>query len=120
METTKSQQTLSVFTAQNNSQPQLSPQLNSSEFLSSISCKLRDPLNVIIGFAELLKRSNVGNAKSEDFITEILNAANEVNELANDLLDFRQVNLKNFSSNKNREIELEQKLIKEQKSSYSM
>jgi signal transduction histidine kinase len=78
----------------------------SATFLSAVSHELKNPLNAIIGFAELLKRGKADPVEVEDYISEILQAANEMNELANDLLDVGQVNSGNFSIDMSKEIDV--------------
>jgi signal transduction histidine kinase len=83
-----------------------------SNHLSTITHELKTPLNAIISFAELLRHKNssskkssakelsgaeslnsqefdnyISSEESKDCINEILQAANEMNELVNDLLD---------------------------------
>jgi PAS domain S-box-containing protein len=62
-------------------------------FAYSISHDLRAPLRHMAGFAELLRRSAVGslNEKSERYITMILEAANRMGNLIDDLLAFSRI-----------------------------
>ena len=69
-------------------QPQPTQTPSSSNHLSTITHELKTPLNAIISFAELLNYKNSPNSEeSSDYINEILQAANEMSELVNDLLD---------------------------------
>jgi signal transduction histidine kinase len=60
-----------------------------SEFLSSMSHELRTPLNAVIGFAELLKMSGSGalTDKHRTYVDHIIEAAEHLVELVNELLD---------------------------------
>lgn len=75
-------------------------------YLSVISHELKTPLNAIIGFSELLKHGKNSVAESEDYINEILQAANEMNELVDDLLDVSAVNSGNFSVEMNNYVQV--------------
>lgn len=63
------------------------------EFLSVISHELRTPLNFIMGFASLLEDEAVGplNAKQHEFMAKILNGAERMLILVNDLLDIAKI-----------------------------
>jgi signal transduction histidine kinase len=64
-----------------------------SEFLANVSHELRTPLNSILGFAELLKDStgSGADAKSARYLQNILNSANNLLTLINDLLDLAKI-----------------------------
>jgi signal transduction histidine kinase len=80
--------------------------LSSADFLSTISHELKTPLHAIIGFAELLKHGKNSNKNKEDYLSEILQAASEMSELVDDLLDVGQVNSGNFSVDMSKEIDV--------------
>ncbi|GBF38772.1 PAS domain S-box protein [Leptospira johnsonii] len=64
-----------------------------SEFLANMSHELRTPLNGIIGFSELLSDERPGslNEKQKEYLTDILNSANHLLKLINDVLDLAKV-----------------------------
>ena len=64
-----------------------------SEFLANVSHELRTPLNSILGFAELLKDSATpaADAKSARYLQNILQSANNLLTLINDLLDLAKI-----------------------------
>lgn len=64
-----------------------------SEFLANMSHELRTPLNGIIGFAEFLADQKPGplNAKQQEFLGDILNSAQHLLQLINDILDLSKV-----------------------------
>jgi signal transduction histidine kinase len=64
-----------------------------SEFLANVSHELRTPLNSILGFAELLKDSTGASpdAKTTRYLQNILNSANNLLTLINDLLDLAKI-----------------------------
>ncbi len=59
------------------------------EFLSVISHELRTPLNLIMGFGEMLDDEVAGslNAQQHEYMREILQGANRLQMLVNDLMD---------------------------------
>jgi PAS domain S-box-containing protein len=63
------------------------------EFLSVISHELRTPLNFIIGFANLLEDEAAGpiNAQQHEFVQKLLNGADRMLRLVNDLLDAAKI-----------------------------
>ena len=64
-----------------------------SEFLANMSHELRTPLNAIIGFSQVLRERMFGevNAKQQEYLEDILNSANHLLELINDILDLAKV-----------------------------
>ncbi len=60
-----------------------------SKFISTMSHELRSPLNVIIGFSELLKKGTFGPREEQyrDYIASILNSGVHLLRLVNDILD---------------------------------
>lgn len=91
-----------------------------SDFLPAIIHELRNPLNAILSFSELLKfeieRSRTRQtsfsvkenelANYNDYASEISTAATELNELINDLLDVSAINSGNFSVDVSKKINL--------------
>jgi signal transduction histidine kinase len=64
-----------------------------SEFLAGMSHELRTPLNGIIGFAELLFDEKPGplGSKQKEYLGDVLNSANHLLQLINDVLDMAKV-----------------------------
>jgi PAS domain S-box-containing protein len=64
-----------------------------SEFLANMSHELRTPLNAIIGFTELIHDGKVGtvSAEQKEFLGDILNSAQHLLQLINDVLDLAKV-----------------------------
>lgn len=60
-----------------------------NKFLSTMSHELRSPLNVIIGFSELLKKGSFGPREEQyrEYVTTILNSGVHLLRLVNDILD---------------------------------
>ena len=65
------------------------------EFVSGISIELKEPLNVLIGFAELLLQQYYGilNEKQQEYCRYILDASNQLHRLINDLLEMVSINV---------------------------
>ena len=62
-----------------------------SEFLANVSHELRTPLNSILGFAELIKDVQSGDAKTVRYVQNILTSGRNLLELINDLLDLAKI-----------------------------
>ena len=64
-----------------------------SEFLASMSHELRTPLNAIIGFSDLLKEQNAGeaNEKQQRYLNHISHGARHLLTLINDILDLSKI-----------------------------
>jgi PAS domain S-box-containing protein len=64
-----------------------------SEFLAGMSHELRTPLNGIIGFAEFLIDEKPGplRPKQKEYLGDVLNSANHLLQLINDVLDMAKV-----------------------------
>jgi signal transduction histidine kinase len=64
-----------------------------SEFLASVSYELRTPLNVIIGFAEVLVYQHFGelNEQQLEYGQDILNSSQQLLSLINDILDLASI-----------------------------
>ncbi len=65
------------------------------EFVNSISTELKEPLNVLIGFAELLIHQYYGelNSKQLEYSKFILSSANQLNELIENLLEMVSIDI---------------------------
>lgn len=61
-----------------------------SEFLANMSHEIRTPLNGIIGFTDLLMKTNLG-ATQEKYMTTINQSANSLLDIINDILDFSKI-----------------------------
>ncbi len=64
-----------------------------SEFLANVSYELRTPLNVIIGFTEVLSNEFFGplNERQKEYTSDILHSSNQLLELINNILDLARV-----------------------------
>lgn len=64
-----------------------------SEFISGISHELRTPLNAIIGFSKLMLNPRVGplNDDQQTYIQDIVQSAEHLLQLINDLLDLSKI-----------------------------
>lgn len=61
-----------------------------SEFLANMSHEIRTPLNGIIGFAQLLKKSDL-TIRQEDYLNTILNSSESLLNIINEILDFSKI-----------------------------
>ena len=61
-----------------------------SEFLANMSHEIRTPLNGVIGMAQVLARSRLDNAQTEQ-INTILESGNALMSLLNDILDLSKI-----------------------------
>jgi PAS domain S-box-containing protein len=66
-----------------------------SKFLSNLSHEVRTPLNVIIGFANLLD-NNVNDKKLKEYISSIKSSGNSILELIDDILDISRIETGNL------------------------
>ena len=82
-----------------------SSNFSNCEFLAAIVHELKTPLNAIIGFADILGEKD-SQSDSAECISEIKQAASDMNELVHDILDIAQVSSGNFSVNLSEEIDL--------------
>jgi len=64
-----------------------------SEFIANVSCEVRQPLNAIIGFAEILANGYYGglNARQRDYVGGILEAGRGLQGLVADILDLATI-----------------------------
>ncbi len=64
-----------------------------SEFVYQASFLFRDPLNAVVGFADLLHEGHAGslNPKQTGYVQDILTASGELIEITSDLLDLAMI-----------------------------
>ncbi|HTQ14313.1 MAG TPA: ATP-binding protein [Rhizomicrobium sp.] len=64
-----------------------------SEFVYQASFLFRDPLNAVVGFADLLREGHAGalNPRQADYVQDILTASGELIEITSDLLDLAMI-----------------------------
>lgn len=67
-----------------------------SEFLSRMSHELRTPMNAILGFSQILRLQKL-NQSQQDFIDEIITAANHLLVLIDELLDLSRIEAGNMA-----------------------
>jgi len=61
------------------------------EFLSNMSHDLRTPMNVIIGFSDLLRTNNLSRTERNDYINTILNNGKFLMALIDDIIDISKI-----------------------------
>lgn len=61
-----------------------------SEFLANMSHEIRTPLNGVIGFADLLKSSEL-NTTQHNYVSNIFSSAKSLLDILNDILDFSKI-----------------------------
>ncbi len=61
-----------------------------SQFLANASHEIRNPINSIIGFAEILSKTNL-NKKQKEYNANILHASQNLTSILNDILDFKKI-----------------------------
>lgn len=61
-----------------------------SEFLANMSHEIRTPLNAVIGFTDMLVRSNL-DSHQKQYMEIVYQSANSLLDLLNDILDFSKI-----------------------------
>lgn len=61
-----------------------------SQFLANMSHEIRTPMNAIIGFTDLLAKTDLSN-KQEDFVYRVKLSSENLSRLINDILDFSKI-----------------------------
>jgi signal transduction histidine kinase len=71
----------------------------SQQFLARVSHELRTPLNSILGFAKMLKRSELDD-KQSSYLTQVIDEGEQLNRLVSDLLDSAHLSTGKLTLNK--------------------
>jgi len=67
-----------------------------SEFLATMSHEIRTPMNTIIGMADLMQQTSLSN-EQHNYVRSILNSANILLAIINDVLDFSKIESGNMT-----------------------
>ncbi len=61
-----------------------------SEFLANMSHEIRTPMNAILGFSELLRKTDM-SLKQQDYVEKIVSSSEALLGIINDILDFSKI-----------------------------
>ncbi len=84
-------------------------QCSKQDFINSIIHELKNPLNAIIGFSQILQDEQnykISEVERREYLKDISESANDLNEIIHDLLDVGSSNSGNFSMDLSKEIEI--------------
>lgn len=70
-----------------------------SDFIANISHELRTPLGAILGFTDLLKKSNL-TEEQRDYVAAVNSSANSLLSIINDILDLSKMDADKFNIEK--------------------
>jgi len=79
------------------------------DFINSVVHELRNPLNAIVGLADILKNEGIYQIsckEREEYLRDISESARELNDMINDLLDIGSINSGSFSINLNNKVDI--------------
>ena len=82
---------------------------NSRDFLNSIIHELKNPLNAIIVFSQILrdeKNYKISDSERREYLNDISESADDLSELIHDILDVGSATSGNFSIDLSKEIEI--------------
>lgn len=62
-----------------------------SAFLANMSHEIRTPMNGIVGFCELLQRSDLSKSELKSYVDIIVNSSNQLLSIINDIIDISKI-----------------------------
>ena len=71
-----------------------------SAFLANMSHEIRTPMNAIVGFADLLGRSELKNEERETYVKIIKSSSNSLLSLINDIIDLSKIEVEKINIKK--------------------
>ncbi|NBV06270.1 MAG: sensor histidine kinase [Proteobacteria bacterium] len=97
------------------------PDTSPTDFLNSIIHELKNPLNVIIGFSEILRDEDnykVSPEERAEYLKDINESANDLNDLVHDILEVNSGTSGNFSVDLSKEIDVKNLIKRSVKLNY--